>query len=110
MADVTLAINVDTAGLEDAIMASLGMAGVGRSCDELERLYQFLRGMLPGSDAARAFDDQLSRLERTRVKGRIRMNRMMGGFAKSIQARAMAMTPLDTGALRASILGYREVT
>ena len=103
MSDVTINLNINAARLEDAIMASIGTAGVGRSCDELERLYQFLRGMLSGADAARAFDDQLSKLERTRVMGRVRMNRTLGGIGKALLAHAMAMIPLDTGELKRSI-------
>ena len=109
MPDVTINLNIDAARLEKAIWASLGTAGVGRSCEELERLYQFLRSTLPDRDAARAFDGQLSRLERLRVKGRIRMNWMTDGMVESILARAMAMMPLDTGALKSSITGQRRL-
>ena len=105
MADVTLTINVNTAALEERIAAVMGTAGVGRSCDELEQLYRFLRGALPYTEAARAFSDQLTGIERARVKGHIRVNKVFRGMANALQLNAMSMCPRDTGALKASIIG-----
>lgn len=103
MPNITVNFSVDATRLEDALRAVLVATGAGRSCDELERLYEFLRGWMSSPDAALAFDNQLSSLERARVKSRVRLNRFVDSTAASIMFRAMAMTPLDTGALRASI-------